>query len=116
MDLKKLFSGKKSFEGAIFYYYLPNMNYLLKKPIGEEISKYKGVNILYYFLIQTISLSLQNECFILIEDSKILKTKNFQKDILINGSVTYYNGNIIKTINNDNNSNVKFNCLTLKCI
>ena len=45
MDLKKLFSGKKSFEGAIFYYYLPNMNYLLKKPIGEEISKYKGVNI-----------------------------------------------------------------------
>jgi hypothetical protein len=51
MDLKKLFSGKKNFEGAIFYYYLPNMNYLLKKPIGEEISKYKRVNILYYFLI-----------------------------------------------------------------
>ena len=52
MDLKKLFSGKKSFEGAIFYYYLPNMNYLLKKPIGEEISKYKGVNnfILFFDL------------------------------------------------------------------
>ena len=45
MDSKKLFSEKKNFEGIIFYYYLPRMNYLLKKPIGEEISKYKGVNI-----------------------------------------------------------------------
>ena len=43
MDSKKLFSEKKNFEGIIFYYYLPRMNYLLKKPIGEE--KYKGVKI-----------------------------------------------------------------------
>jgi hypothetical protein len=45
MDSKKVFSGKKNFEGIIFYYYLPRMNYLEKKPIGEEISKYKGVKI-----------------------------------------------------------------------
>ena len=48
MDSKKVFSGKKNFEGIIFYYYLPRMNYLEKKLIGEEISKYKGVKIFYF--------------------------------------------------------------------
>ena len=50
-----------------------------------------------------------------IEDSKVIKTASFQNDILKYGSVTYYNGNSIKTFEIENNTNKKFNCISLKC-
>ena len=40
---------------------------------------------------------------------------SFENDILKYGSVTYYNGNSIKTFEIDNNTNKKFNCISLKC-
>ena len=45
----------------------------------------------------------------------MIKTTSFENDILKYGSVTYYNGNSIKTFEIDNNTNKKFNCISLKC-
>ncbi len=101
---------RNDFKGLYFYYYLPNFNINERKKLSELIFKNLGVK---FFIIkkQTITFSLQDDYWVIIEKFASLKENNFKEEILNNGGIVLYYNNkrYFKTIKN--HPNKIFNCI-----
>lgn len=105
------FKGRQDFKNECFYYFLPLFNHSQKIEIGEKITKFQG----------SISFSLKENIYILIENSMAIKSPEFEEEVLCSGDVVFYlNGqkktfNCIKRTKTDKKEKKfpKYNCLLL---
>ena len=112
------FNSRQNFKNEYFYYFLP---YCVKKnDIGEKITKYKGVSLIFFniFYLQLISFCLKENINILIQNEKDIETKEFQTEILSCGYVKFYKNEklskLIECKNKTISKPVNFNCFLLE--
>ena len=120
MSEEKTIFGKNDFKNVCFYYFLPFYNYVKKNEIGEKINQFNGVKYYFnkkiFYQLQTISFTLKENIYILIEKETDILTSSFQNEILASGKVSLYIDNkfiIIDCINKEINNPIKYNCLLL---
>ena len=120
MSEEKTIFEKNDFKNVCFYYFLPFYNYVKKNEIGEKINQFNGVKYYFnkkiFYQLQTISFTLKENIYILIEKETDILTSSFQNEILASGKVSLYIDNkfiIIDCINKEINNPIKYNCLLL---
>lgn len=120
MSEEKTIFEKNDFKNVCFYYFLPFYNYVKKNEIGEKINQFNGVRYYFnkkiFYQLQTISFTLKENIYILIEKETDILTSSFQNEILASGKVSLYIDNkfiIIDCINKEINNPIKYNCLLL---
>ena len=118
MSGEKTIFEKNDFKNLCFYYFLPFYNYVKKNEIGEKINQFKGVNNILYndLILQTISFTLKDNIYILIEKESDIQTNDFNEEILTSGQVCFYKEQkniIIECINKEIEFPNKYNCLLL---
>lgn len=120
MSEEKTIFEKNDFKNVCFYYFLPFYNYVKKNEIGEKINQFNGVKYYFnkkiFYQLQTISFTLKENIYILIEKETDIFTSSFQNEILASGKVSLYIDNkfiIIDCINKEINNPIKYNCLLL---
>ena len=120
MSEEKTIFEKNDFKNVCFYYFLPFYNYVKKNEIGEKINQFNGVKYYFnkkiFYQLQTISFTLKENIYILIEKETDILTSSFQNEILASGKVSLYIDNkfiIIDCINKEINNPIKYNCILL---
>ena len=120
MSEEKTIFEENDFKNVCFYYFLPFYNYVKKNEIGEKINQFNGVKYYFnkkiFYQLQTISFTLKENIYILIEKETDILTSSFQNEILASGKVSLYIDNkfiIIDCINKEINNPIKYNCLLL---
>ena len=120
-EIQRPFKFLHDFKNQYFYYFLPRFLMNKKNEIGEKINKFQGVSTSIYFyfiLIQTISFSLKENIYILVENEEDVRSKEFELDILNTGHVKYYNHNKeyieIKCLNESLINPPTYNCILLE--
>ena len=120
MSEEKTIFEKNDFKNVCFYYFLPFYNYVKKNEIGEKINQFNGVKYYFnkkiFYQLQTISFTLKENIYILIEKETDILTSSFQNEILASGKVSLYIDNkfiIIDCINKEIHNPIKYNCLLL---
>lgn len=120
MSEEKTIFEKNDFKNVCFYYFLPFYNYVKKNEIGEKINQFNGVKYYFnkkiFYQLQTISFTLKENIYILIEKETDILTSSFQNEILASGKVSLYIDNkfiMIDCINKEINNPIKYNCLLL---
>ena len=120
-EILSLFKGKSDFNNELFYYFLPNYNQEKKQIIGQKIIKFKGVIytllIQYNIKIQLISFSLKDNINILIENRNNINDEAFQKEILSNGNVEFFEDNKVyefECTNKNLSKIVSYKCFDIK--
>ena len=120
MSEEKTIFEKNDFKNVCFYYFLPFYNYVKKNEIGEKINQFNGVRYYFnkkiFYQLQTISFTLKENIYILIEKETDILTSSFQNEILASGKVSLYIDNkfiIIDCINKEINNPIKYNCILL---
>lgn len=120
MSEEKTIFEKNDFKNVCFYYFLPFYNYVKKNEIGEKINQFNGVKYYFnkkiFYQLQTISFTLKENIYILIEKETDILTSSFQNEILASGKVSLYIDNkfiIIDCINKEIDNPIKYNCLLL---
>ena len=120
MSEEKSIFERNDFKNLWFYYHLPFYSYVKKSEIGEKINKFKGVIICInnknFLLLQSISLSLKENIYILIEKESDILSSNFKDEILSSGNVSLYIDNklvLINCLNKEIDKPINYYCLLL---
>lgn len=118
MSKEKTIFEKNDFKNICFYYFLPFYNYVKKNEIGEKINQFNGVNnnIFKNNNLQTISFTLKENIYILIEKESDIHTNDFREEVLTSGNVYFYKDKqylIIQCINNEIENPTNYNCICL---
>ena len=121
MSVEENIFDKKDFKNVCFYYFLPFYTYVKKNEIGEKINQFNGVYnyfyiILSYNILQTISFTLKENIYILIEKESDIETNDFNEEILNSGNIYLYKNkkkHIIECNNKEIKNPCKYNCLLL---